>query len=242
MAELSYGRDGNPIKKPHIKKKAFIMPDKIWEQYWGGDGNHDYWKVPSPEVLDFIDSLSPDAQNKVLDLGCGLGRHAIAFALAGFSVAATDITKEAVDHLVKWADDLNLSIETKVCDMLDEGLKPESFDVVLSYNVIYHQSRELFGKAIQVVHRLLKPKGIFFFTCPSRSDGKYGVGKLVAPHTWESSKSVIPGDVHYFPDESDFDEFMTGYNITRLWKIEGYWENRGEQQFFSTWHVMAEKV
>ena len=217
------------------------MTNKIWKTYWGGDDNLDYWKVPSAEVLDFIDSLSPDQQNRVLDLGCGLGRHAIAFALAGFSVTATDITKEAVDHLVRRADDLNLTIETKVCDMLDDSLVPESFDVVLSYNVIYHGSRELFGKAIHHVHRLLKPKGIFFFTCPSRADAKYRVGKWVAPHTWSSPNSVVPGDVHYFADEMDFNDFLTGYTIVRCWKAEGYFENRGKQQFFSNWHVLGEK-
>ena len=217
------------------------MTRNIWKRYWGKDNNHDYWKVPSPEVLDFIESLLAQKQTRMLDLGCGLGRHAIAFALAGFSVTATDITREAVDHLIQWAEDLNLTIETKVCDMLDDDFLPASFDVVLSYNVIYHGSRKRFGQAISHVRDLLKPGGLFFFTCPSRSDAKYGVGKEVAPHTWSSPNSVVAGDVHYFADEADFEEFLTGFHVSTCRKEEGYFQNRGREQFFSNWYLLAEK-
>ena len=59
------------------------MTTDAWETYWSDQENRDWWKKPVPEVLDLIRSLSPAEQPKVLDLGCGLGRHAVAFALAG---------------------------------------------------------------------------------------------------------------------------------------------------------------
>jgi tellurite methyltransferase len=218
------------------------MTTNIWETYWSNQDNWDRWKKPAPEVLDFIRSLSPVGRPKVLDLGCGLGRHAIAFALAQFSVTATDSSSTAIRHLNEWADSLHLSIETQVCEVLVETLPSETFDVVLSYNVIYHGLREQFAQAIQQVGRLLKWKGIFFFTCPSRQDGKYGFGERVAPHTYRCTKSVTPGDVHYFADEEDLTELLVGFRTLACWKNEGYWDNRGGQQFYSNWHVRAEKV
>ena len=218
------------------------MNTDVWEAYWDNRDNWDWWKKPAPEVLDLISSLSPIEQPKVLDLGCGLGRHAIAFALARFSVTATDASAVAIQHLNRWADKLKLCIETHVCDVLDESLPHEAFDVVLSYNVIYHGSRGKFARAIQLARDLLKAKGIFFFTCPSRQDGKYGFGEEVGPHTYRSPKSVIPGDIHYFADEKDFAELLIGFRTLACWKSEGYWNNRGEQQFYSNWHVRAERT
>ncbi len=217
------------------------MTTNVWETYWNNQNNHDWWKKPAPEVLDFLHSLSPIDKPKVLDLGCGLGRHAIAFALAQFSVTATDASTAAIQHVIDWARTLQLSIVTRVCDVLDDSLLVETFDVVLSYNVIYHGSRKHFAQAIQHVKKMLRRNGIFFFTCPSRQDGKYGFGELVAPHTYRCTKSVMPGDIHYFADEEELDELLDGFQSITRWKSEGYWYNNGEQQFYSNWHIRAEK-
>jgi len=218
------------------------MSTNIWETYWNDRDNWDWWKKPAPEVLDLIRSLSPIEQPKVLDLGCGLGRHAIAFALAQFSVTATDASSTAIQHLNEWANSLQLSIETHVCDVFAETLPNKTFDVVLSYNVIYHGSREQFAQAIQQVRKLLKHKGTFFFTCPSRQDGKYGFGEMIAPHTYRCTKSVTSGDTHYFADEEDLAQLLVGFRTLACWKSEGYWNNRGKQQFYSNWHVRAGKA
>lgn len=218
------------------------MTADIWDAYWRNQDNCNRWKEPAPEVLDLIRSLSPSQYPRVLDLGCGLGRHAIAFALAGFSVTATDSSSEAIRHLNEWAGESHLSIDTRVCELIDRTLPKGSFDIVLSYNVIYHGLREQFARAIQEVRKLLKCGGIFFFTCPSRQDGKYGFGEMAAPHTYRCTKSITPGDIHYFSDEADLDELLVGYRTLARVKSEGYWANQGVQQFYSNWHVRAEKV
>ena len=144
------------------------MTNNPWESFWANAINHDWWKRPAPEVTDFITSQSPIQRPKVLDLGCGLGRHAIAIAQEGFTVTATDPSKTAIDHLKQWARSLDLSIEAKIGDTLDNSLPSDSFDIVLSYNVIYHGHREQFAMAIEHVRKLLKSGGLFLFTCPTR--------------------------------------------------------------------------
>ena len=218
------------------------MTTDVWEAYWNRQENHDWWKKPAPEVLELIRSLSPVERPRVLDLGCGLGRHAIAFALAQFSVTATDSSTTAIQHVTEWARSLQLSIETRVCDVLDDPLPRETFDVVLSYNVLYHGSRTQFAQAVQRVQLSLTRKGLFFFTCPSRQDGKYGFGEVVAPHTYRCTKSITPGDIHYFADADDLDELLEGFQLITRWKSEGYWDNDGERQFYSNWHVRAERA
>jgi SAM-dependent methyltransferase len=223
-----------------LKIKA--MTGNSWESFWIRTDNHDWWERPAPEVIDFIETQSPTKRPKVLDLGCGLGRHAIAFAKKGFCVTATDVSKVAIAHLRQWALTLELPIEAEIVDILDKTLPANSFDIVLSYNVIYHGYREQFAMAIEHVRDLLKSGGLLFFTCPTRQDGKYGFGEQVAPHTFRCTKSVIPGDLHYFADEKDLDDLLTGFLLRSRRKDEGYWDNEGVRQFYSNWIVLAEKL
>jgi len=85
------------------------MANKLWETYWSDENQHDWWKRPAPEVLEFIKSQSPEEKPDVLDLGCGLGRHAIEFAKAGFQVTATDASETAIENMNEWAKKLNYS-------------------------------------------------------------------------------------------------------------------------------------
>jgi tellurite methyltransferase len=218
------------------------MTAKVWEWYWSNTDKHKRWKQPAPEVLEFIRSLSPMERPRILDWGCGLGRHSVAFALAGFQVTSADASSAAINHVDDWAKRLNLAIETKVCDTVANNFPAETFDIVLSYNVIYHGFRHQFKAAIRHIHQVLKRKGIFFFTCPTRRDGKYGYGEMVAPHTYRCSKSITPGDIHYFVDERDLDEMLIGFQTIKRWRSEGYWDNEGEQQFYSSWHVQVQKI
>jgi tellurite methyltransferase len=212
-----------------------------WETYWGREDEHEWWERPDQDVLDLIRSQSPVERPHVLDLGCGLGRHAIAFAQAGYRVTATDASDRAIEHVSRWAKDLGLAITTKRCDMVDQGFSPSSFDIVVSYNVLYHGRREQFASAITHVHTLLEPGGLFFFTRPTRQDGKYGYGERVAPHTYLATKSITPGDIHYFADETDLDALLVGFRLLSRKKDAGYWDNQGIQQFYSNWYVLAER-
>jgi hypothetical protein len=47
------------------------MITNVWDAYWNDQSNWDWWKMPAPEVLHFIRSLSPIERPRVLDLACG---------------------------------------------------------------------------------------------------------------------------------------------------------------------------
>ena len=218
------------------------MTGTLWEEFWRRGEDIEWWETPAPDVLEFAGSCSPTTHPAVLDLGCGLGRHAIPLARRGFQVTATDSSPSAIGHLEEWAKRVGVSVSTRVCPMTEQGFPGQSFDVVLAYNVIYHGPRSQFIQAVAHVGSLLRPGGLFFFTSPTRQDGKYGRGRCVAPHTYVSPNAVIPGDMHYFADEDDFRDLPGGFKVLALRKDEGFWDNRGTRQFFSNWQVTARKL
>lgn len=217
------------------------MNKSNWDSYWREEKELEYWRKPAKSILKLMNRFDPDIQSKVLDLGCGIGRHAIVFAQKGFDVVALDNSQEGLNELKEEVKRNKLSINTVTGNYLDLIFEKESFDIIISYNVIYHGYRENIKKAVRLCKDYLKPKGTLFFTCPSRDDGKFGSGEKVAPNTYRSLNSVHPGDIHYFSDEKDIKEFISGLKLISLKKNEHYWDNNGEKQFSSYWEVIAEK-
>jgi SAM-dependent methyltransferase len=212
-----------------------------WDSHWDEESQRQYWQEPADEIIRLKDSLDSQKVKDVLDLGCGIGRHAILFAESGFHVTAVDESLKALAILREKASEKQVKI-TCIAGSYTEDIFPEySFDLVVACNVLYHGGRADFSKSVQLVHRYLRPGGLFFFTCPTRQDDKYGNGEKVRENTYKSLNSVHPGDIHYFADEDDIACFLgdfTGYTVDRE---DHYWNNSGVRQFSSSWHILAKK-
>jgi SAM-dependent methyltransferase len=210
----------------------------FWDDLWGDGEGRDFWKRVAPEIVELIESQSPEERPNVLDLGCGLGRNAIAFAEAGFHVTASDFSSRAVEHLRGWASERGLSIETIVSGFDEDIFAPESFDIIVSVNVLYHGHREQSVRSIGNVREWLKPGGLFYFTFPTRDDGEMDLDKEIAPNTFE----LDPGHVHYCADEDDLEEFLEGFRVLSRTRKGHHWmDGDGTRKFSSRWRVLAEK-
>lgn len=104
----------------------------------------------------------------VLDLGTGLGRHAICFAKNGLKVSAMDISDYGIQHLQAWAENDKLDIDAKTGDMMSLPYVDKSFDCVFAYHVISHSDSIGIKKIIKEIERVLKPKGEVFLSFSSK--------------------------------------------------------------------------
>ena len=212
-----------------------------WDSHWGEESQKQYWQEPDDEIIRLSNSLDRREVRDVLDLGCGIGRHAVLFAESGFNVTAVDDSQKALDILREKAAEKQVTITCIEDSYTEEKFLEKSFDLVIAYNVLYHGYREDFGKSVQLVYRYLRPGGLFFFTCPTRQDDKYGDGDKVAENTYRSMNSVHPGDIHYFADEDDIAYILRDFSGYTVDREEHYWDNRGVRQFSSSWHILAKK-
>jgi tellurite methyltransferase len=212
-----------------------------WDSQWEEESKRAYWQEPAKEVIDLKNRLNKSKFTEVLDLGCGIGRHAILFAKSGFRVTAVDYSQEALNILQQKASEKDTHINI-IRGSYSENIFPEeSFNLVISYNVLYHGYRDDFKNAISIIHKYLRPEGLFFFTCPTRRDEKYGNGEEVAENTYKSLNSVHPGDIHYFAGEEDITDFLSEFESFSKCIEEHYWDNQGTSQFSSNWQVLATK-
>jgi tellurite methyltransferase len=215
--------------------------DYNWNSYWGEEANLPCWTEPDKAVVDLVNRLNGSGIRDVLDLGCGIGRHAIYLALKGFNVTAVDSSAQALDVLKRGLSGKGLRVNIIQGSYFQDIFTANSFDFVLAFNVIYHGYRKTFDESVHLVHKWLRQDGRFLFSCPTRRDAKYGNGEKVAQHTYKPLNSVTPGDIHYFADEVDITDFLRGFREIKTNIEEHYWNNQRVKQFSSYWQILARK-
>ena len=63
---------------------------EAWDKRWATSEGRADWLEPHPAVVAILPELRARGAKRVLDLGCGVGRHALLLAEHGFDVEAID--------------------------------------------------------------------------------------------------------------------------------------------------------
>jgi len=92
---------------------------------------------------------------KVLEIGCGAGAMAAAFAGEGADITAIDITQTAVDFTCRRFEIFGLVGDIRRMDAGSLEFPDNHFDRVWSWSVIHHSAN--MEKIIGEIHRVLKP-------------------------------------------------------------------------------------
>ena len=111
---------------------------------------------PSKEVVDLVPSLPQDA--RILDVGCGDGRHALYLAGLGFQVDAFDISTAAIEKINYLKERHQLNINTCVCDALDYAFT-QPYDLVIIHGVLQFIEREKQPRILDLLKRWTKIGG-----------------------------------------------------------------------------------
>ena len=113
------------------------------------------WQTLEPLLPDF-------AGKEVLDLGCGYGWHCIYAAEHGArQVTGIDLSDKMLAVARQKTSAPN--VEYRCCAIEDADFADGSFDIVLS-SLALHYVEDYVG-VVQNVHRMLRPGGVFLFSC-----------------------------------------------------------------------------
>jgi SAM-dependent methyltransferase len=109
------------------------------------------WHIPAAAEFASTQGL------RVLEIGCGLGTDGAQFARAGADYTGVDLTDAAVALARRNFELQNLAGEFRTADAENLDFAEETFDLVYSHGVLHHTPDT--ARAIQEVHRVLKPGG-----------------------------------------------------------------------------------
>ena len=155
---------------------------EVWNKVYNSD-NRFFGEEPSNFALLCISHMKANNVKKVLELGAGHGRDTIFFASNGIEVEALDYSSTAIDILNKIAEEKRLSIiKSQTFDVAKNPLPFADgyFDAVYSHMLFNMRfSEEELHFAFSEIRRVLKPKGLNFFSVRNSNDKSYGKGREV---------------------------------------------------------------
>ncbi len=192
---------------------------------WSKVDDFTYWKIPDGHVMNLPYFVGrPPA--KILDLGCGVGRHTIYFASLGYDVSAMDLSEEGIKSTKEWLKKEGLKAQVEIGKMTDLKYDDDSFNLVLAFNVIYHAFKPDMIKTISEIFRVLKPGGYFFGTILTKDpkqpfDDKTAV---IDDQTLIKQEEPEKGIPHFFSYIEDVLEFFKKFQIKDLYYKEWYQE------------------
>ena len=209
--------------------------DQHWNNIWDKIEEASKWLTPEPDVKRWAEGLAMGAT--ILDLGAGVGRHALSLKAAGFETTALDASAEGLTEI----DKAGTGVKTQLGRMDDLPFENGSFDHVLSWNVIYHGDETVLLNTISEVRRVLKPGGTFMLTMLSKrrlwiDREKLNSPKEISRNTWvfdeDSSDKRHP---HYYCGAVEMLALFQGFEV--MWMEDREHENPGSWH----WHLILER-
>ncbi|MGQ8871686.1 class I SAM-dependent methyltransferase [Paenibacillus sp. TSA_86.1] len=145
---------------------------------------------PMPMVMDMLERLLVHKQElRVLDLGCGVGRHAIPIAQrladTNSEVIGVDLLDEAVEGLRKYAKQYQVDhiVQAKKADVEHYQVQPNAFDFIAACSCLEHtSSKEAFLETVERLQAGTRIGGIHCITMSTSVEEKeIQTGRQIEP-------------------------------------------------------------
>ena len=162
------------IEGSHVilaNKGAHNLNPKWYREFFEEMGieyeDYPFTKNTENEVKWMIKEYLKDPEMKILDVGCGTGRHAISLATKGYrNITGMDLSRSMIKAAKEVAKGKNVQVDFRVCDARELSFDNE-FDAVLclcegAFGLLENDNENY--KVLKAVYRSLRKGGIFILT------------------------------------------------------------------------------
>lgn len=137
-----------------MKKTEYLNIYKLEEKHW--------WYLGMKKISwNFLKQYLPGKKLKILDAGCGTGGMMKEMKSLG-DVWGIDLSPYAI----KYCREKDLS-QVKLASVEEIPFDDNCFDLVTSFDVLYHQRVKSDTKAFSEFYRVLKPNGLLLLRVPA---------------------------------------------------------------------------
>lgn len=151
-------------------------PKKVKRSWWEAFFNDDYLRtvpVPHPRVIvrqcDFIEQRFGLARGAtILDVGCGLGLHAVELTRRGYVVVGLDLSLPMLSRAADEAQEHRFKINFLHADMREMSFEG-AFDAVLCWGTTFGYFEDESNRlVVERLHNALKPGGLLMLDVVNR--------------------------------------------------------------------------
>jgi SAM-dependent methyltransferase len=170
------------------KKTPWHEQDEFWETGEPILFSQQHWANAPAEVDRIISLLEARPGSRLLDLCCGVGRHALEFARRGFIVTGVDRTRPYLDRAGKQAELEDLDIEFIREDMR-RFVRPSEFDVAanLFTSFGYFENPADDRLVAENIYKSLKPSGVLVMDMM----GKEIIARSFQERVWREEEGLF---------------------------------------------------
>lgn len=222
--------------------RSWYEDDRFWEATREFLFTEEKLEEASEQLDALLDLMDPPADADVLDLPCGVGRHAVELADRGHRVTAVDRTEPLLETARERAREAGAAVEFVREDMR-EFSRPASFDVVLNLftSFGYFEDPADDERTARNFYESLRPGGALAMDLTSKEvvaadfrerswderDGTY----LLEEHevqdgwSWMDNRWVVVD-----PDEGTVDEFDVSHRLYSAAELTALLERVGFEE------------
>ena len=167
--------------------------------------------APYPELIKFFQDLPKGA--KVLDLGCGQGRDAIALARIGFDLTGIDNSAVGIDQMNEVAKAENLNLDGQVGDIHTYD-KFAEFDIIL-LDSMFHFAKKDKEKEIGLIQNIIigMKSGSLLVNCIQDTGNKVGIYNEAVGFVTGIKQIADESFVYVFEDQESGHRSETNYRM-----------------------------
>lgn len=184
-----------------------------------------YW----PKLIKLLERAEV---KRVLDVGCGSGKHILSLAREGFEVCGIDSSPEAVNLAKNRFSEAGLKAKILTHSMHNKfPYKDEFFDAAISLRTLNHGFLYQIKKTIAEITRVTKKEGMVFITVIKIPGRKNILGetklngvrvRIIEKRTYIPLETKEKGIIHYlFNKKVLYSLFKEKYDIEKMWIEKG---------------------
>lgn len=192
-----------------------------WEKIFQRDGY--VFPEPRPQVIQFTDHLKEHGLISILDLGCGTGRHVIHMAQKGLRVSGLDNALTGLKLAKEWLDREQCTADLVLSDMRHSlPFESNSFDAVLSTQVIHHARLATVLKIAGEIERIVRTDGMIMISVPTRTAiaEDSPAHDEIEPNTFVPTSGSEKGLPHHLFSPDEFRAIFPQFQVINLRVID----------------------
>jgi SAM-dependent methyltransferase len=200
--------------------------DAVHKSSWDamiGLGSYDLDR-PDPWVVEEI-ARNTSPRGRVIDVGCGNGRHTVALCRAGLWTTGVDIAPSAIENTAAMARGAGLDCLMVRCDMQALPFADAVFDTVLAWRTCYLQKKAGIVRAVADAARVLRPGGFLLASFRSTTNTLFYVGRDKGRRIEENTYYLDDGNefygvIYHFFSRRELLSLFGGYEVVNCEKRE----------------------
>ncbi len=195
---------------------------KAWDEIWETKEGQALWTEPDPFVVSLLPRFKKGGIEKTLDIGFGLGRHAILFAKEGLNVYGIETSPTGLKYAIKWSEKEKVTLKLMIGEMSHLPFDSDFFDLVIAWNVLYHGTADYIRKTVSEIERCLKLDGHLLCTLISTQNNKYGLGEEIEEGTFVIAEEREKSHPHHYFDIEEINRYLSRFTLFECEDIEQF--------------------